>query len=301
MGRGDATPPAGYSTDGHGDRSDTKVSMKKSRGYPLCGLQASRYNGPYDMGRHAATVMMPQRMSCQELCRWPKSVATSVVITSIGSQGLGSNCCGARTCGRNSVVECQLPKLDVRGSNPLARFNLRRNGPAASRDAAGPFHWFESGRPPEAPKTPTAPATAPRHTSSNHLEDELDGLASSAEHSCGSPIFDRARVGRNQATDPVQHTRSCINLVDQAYTFDQSHSQRRSIGQVTVTWPPIAICRVMGGEYQSRTLDGKNREDRSECEIANTAVVQLHAEGPGRVRERPPSRQGSEVAPSAGS
>ena len=24
-------------------------------------------------------------------------------------------------CGRNSVVECQLPKLDVRGSNPLAR------------------------------------------------------------------------------------------------------------------------------------------------------------------------------------
>ena len=23
--------------------------------------------------------------------------------------------------GRNSVVECQLPKLDVRGSNPLAR------------------------------------------------------------------------------------------------------------------------------------------------------------------------------------
>ena len=25
-------------------------------------------------------------------------------------------------CGRNSVVECQLPKLDVGGSNPLARF-----------------------------------------------------------------------------------------------------------------------------------------------------------------------------------
>ncbi len=24
-------------------------------------------------------------------------------------------------CGRNSVVECQLPKLDVGGSNPLAR------------------------------------------------------------------------------------------------------------------------------------------------------------------------------------
>ena len=26
------------------------------------------------------------------------------------------------SCGRNSVVECQLPKLDVGGSNPLARF-----------------------------------------------------------------------------------------------------------------------------------------------------------------------------------
>ena len=26
------------------------------------------------------------------------------------------------TSGRNSVVECQLPKLDVVGSNPIARF-----------------------------------------------------------------------------------------------------------------------------------------------------------------------------------
>ena len=26
-----------------------------------------------------------------------------------------------RACGRNSVVECQLPKLDVAGSNPVAR------------------------------------------------------------------------------------------------------------------------------------------------------------------------------------
>ncbi len=25
-------------------------------------------------------------------------------------------------CGRNSAVECQLPKLDVVGSNPIARF-----------------------------------------------------------------------------------------------------------------------------------------------------------------------------------
>ena len=28
----------------------------------------------------------------------------------------------SHNCGRNSVVECQLPKLDVGGSNPLARF-----------------------------------------------------------------------------------------------------------------------------------------------------------------------------------
>ncbi len=27
-------------------------------------------------------------------------------------------------CGRNSVVECQLPKLDVVGSNPIARSNI---------------------------------------------------------------------------------------------------------------------------------------------------------------------------------
>ncbi len=29
---------------------------------------------------------------------------------------------GRVVCGRNSVVECQLPKLDVEGSNPFARF-----------------------------------------------------------------------------------------------------------------------------------------------------------------------------------
>ena len=28
-----------------------------------------------------------------------------------------------RTCGRNSVAECQLPKLNVVGSNPIARFS----------------------------------------------------------------------------------------------------------------------------------------------------------------------------------
>ncbi len=29
---------------------------------------------------------------------------------------------GRIVCGRNSVVECQLPKLNVVGSNPIARF-----------------------------------------------------------------------------------------------------------------------------------------------------------------------------------
>ncbi len=28
-------------------------------------------------------------------------------------------------CGRNSAVECQLPKLDVEGSSPFARFFVR--------------------------------------------------------------------------------------------------------------------------------------------------------------------------------
>ena len=30
-------------------------------------------------------------------------------------------------CGRNSVVECQLPKLKVAGSNPVARSNKINN------------------------------------------------------------------------------------------------------------------------------------------------------------------------------
>jgi hypothetical protein len=33
-----------------------------------------------------------------------------------------------RRCGRNSVVECQLPKLDVVGSNPIARFFILLRG-----------------------------------------------------------------------------------------------------------------------------------------------------------------------------
>ena len=31
--------------------------------------------------------------------------------------------CNSLKCGCNSVVECQLPKLEVAGSNPVARFN----------------------------------------------------------------------------------------------------------------------------------------------------------------------------------
>ena len=33
-------------------------------------------------------------------------------------------------CGRNSAVECQLPKLDVAGSNPVARFFTSLSKPA---------------------------------------------------------------------------------------------------------------------------------------------------------------------------
>jgi hypothetical protein len=42
------------------------------------------------------------------------------------------------------VVECQLPKLDVEGSNPFARFNLRQQGPEAAKTSSGPSFWFES-------------------------------------------------------------------------------------------------------------------------------------------------------------
>ena len=39
----------------------------------------------------------------------------------------------AQKRGRNSAVECQLPKLDVVGSNPIARFqHIGVNGPAKS-------------------------------------------------------------------------------------------------------------------------------------------------------------------------
>ena len=38
-------------------------------------------------------------------------------------------------CGRNSVVECQLPKLDVVGSNPIARCHIN---PLAERKLSVP-------------------------------------------------------------------------------------------------------------------------------------------------------------------
>ena len=50
-----------------------------------------------------------------------KNVATSVTTRAVATKRLDANPYAATTCGRNSVVECQLPKLDVRGSNPLAR------------------------------------------------------------------------------------------------------------------------------------------------------------------------------------
>ena len=38
--------------------------------------------------------------------------------------------CEATARGRNSAVECQLPKLDVAGSNPVARFFTSLSKPA---------------------------------------------------------------------------------------------------------------------------------------------------------------------------
>jgi hypothetical protein len=63
----------------------------------------------------------------RELCRRPESVAIHVATTPEATRRIDANPYSATTCGRNSVVECQLPKLDVRGSNPLARFDLRRS------------------------------------------------------------------------------------------------------------------------------------------------------------------------------
>src|ERR1700757_3258538 len=40
-------------------------------------------------------------------------------------------------CGRNSVVECQLPKLDVVGSNPIARSLLINSFPTPLRFPPG--------------------------------------------------------------------------------------------------------------------------------------------------------------------
>ncbi len=37
-----------------------------------------------------------------------------------------------RSGGRNSVVECELPKLDVAGSNPVARFYFHHCAKARS-------------------------------------------------------------------------------------------------------------------------------------------------------------------------
>jgi hypothetical protein len=41
-------------------------------------------------------------------------------------------------CGRNSAVECQLPKLDVVGSSPIARSNKMRG----LRKFSSPFFLF---------------------------------------------------------------------------------------------------------------------------------------------------------------
>ena len=39
----------------------------------------------------------------------------------------GRQCHTLPLCGCNSVVECQLPKLNVAGSNPVIRFNKNQS------------------------------------------------------------------------------------------------------------------------------------------------------------------------------
>src|SRR5262245_27063051 len=54
---------------------------------------------------------LPARVSCRG-GGWRKALAKPAGPATI-----------RRQCGRNSAVECQLPKLDVAGSNPVARFS----------------------------------------------------------------------------------------------------------------------------------------------------------------------------------
>jgi hypothetical protein len=52
---------------------------------------------------------------------------------------------GVRRCPGRAPIEVWLPKLDVEGSNPFARFDLSRQGPDAANAPSGPSYWFEFG------------------------------------------------------------------------------------------------------------------------------------------------------------
>ncbi len=63
-------------------------------------------------------------------------MATIVATAAEAIKRLNANPYSTTTCGRNSVVECQLPKLDVEGSNPFARSRL--TSILAGNEAPGP-------------------------------------------------------------------------------------------------------------------------------------------------------------------
>jgi hypothetical protein len=48
---------------------------------------------------------------------------------------------GLKICGSNSVVECQLPKLDVAGSSPVSRFTAIIKSHLKKRKAAAKFDF----------------------------------------------------------------------------------------------------------------------------------------------------------------
>ncbi len=64
--------------------------------------------------------IIPDRLGGQN--RWPLTlVERSTEFAPYGLRAAAGSANVRVVCGRNSVVECQLPKLDVAGSTPVAR------------------------------------------------------------------------------------------------------------------------------------------------------------------------------------
>ena len=124
---GDATSPAGYSADGCRDCRATQVPMKKMREYPLCGATGSRYNDLMAWGGLLQPASSRNCRCCQDLHDRLVFVTTIVTTKAATRKEPDAKSYDTITCGRNSVVECQLPKLDVVGSNPIARSRLTTN------------------------------------------------------------------------------------------------------------------------------------------------------------------------------